>query len=416
MATKSVEEQTMGKESSLNSAICRFIGFSVLCMTGISALPSIARAEVVKVGMILTYSGPDASLGELIDRGASLYVKLHGNELPSGTIVEIIKRDDTGVNPDVAKRLAQELIVRDHVSILTGGQWTPNTMAIGVLTRQAKIPYVVMGAGGSNVTVDSPYVIRTSHTLWQSSYPLGQWAAKKGYKTAYTMVSDFAPGHDAETAFAKSFTENGGKIVSSVRVPMKTTDYLPYMLKVKEANPDVLFLFNPGGPKATAFMKAIADIGIIGSKIQVIGTGDITTDEELPNMGRAPLGVITVHHYSAAATRKANLDFVAAWKKEYGANSTPSFFSSGGWDGMKAIYDAIRAQKGKVTTDATMAYLRKWSNPDSPRGPIRIEPETGEIIQHQYVRRVEERDGKLANVEIETLPQTGDPQKQFGKK
>ena len=403
----------MGIKPFVKASVRRLVLPSILGIAATIAFAGMARADVVKVGMILTYSGPDASLGELIDRGASLYVKLHGADLPAGTTVEIIKRDDTGVNPDVAKRLAQELIVRDKVNILTGGQWTPNTMAIGALSKQAKMPYVVMGAGGSNVTVDAPYVIRTSHTLWQSSYPLGQWAAKKGYKTAYILVSDFAPGHDAEAAFTKSFTENGGKVVSSVRVPMKTTDYLPYMLKVKEANPDLLFMFNPGGPKATAFMKAIADIGISGSKIQVIGTGDITTDEELPNMGRAPLGVITVHHYSAAATRKANLAFVAAWKKEYGANSTPSFFSSGGWDGMKAIYDAIRAQKGKVTPDGTMAYLRKWSNPDSPRGPIRIETETGEIIQHQYVRRVEERDGHLANIEIETLPQTGDPQKLF---
>ncbi len=398
------------------SALRKALVSSFACIVTAVSLPGVANAEAVKVGMILTYSGPNASLGELIDRGASLYVKLHGKELPAGTTVEIIKRDDTGINPDLAKRLAQELIVRDQVNILTGGQWTPNTMAIEALSKQAKMPYVVMGAGGSNVTWQEPYVIRTSFTVWQSSYPLGQWAAKKGYKTAYTLVSDFAAGHDAEAAFIKGFTAGGGKVMSSVRVPMKTTDYLPYLLKVKEANPDLLFLFNPGGPAATAFMKAIADIGITTSKIKVIGTGDITTDEELPNMGRAPLGVITVHHYSAAATRKANLDFVAAWKREYGANSTPSFFSVGGWDGMKAIFDAVRAQKGKMTPDATMAYLRNWSNPDSPRGPIHIEPETGEIVQHEYVRRVEERDGHLANIEIETLAATGDPEKQFKAK
>ena len=195
--------------------------------------------------------------------------------------------------------------------------------------------------------------------------------------------------------------------------------YLRYILSVIQDIlycPYLLYVFNPGGPTATAFMKAMADIGITKSKTKIIGSGAITTDEELPNMGRAPLGVITVHHYSAAATRKANLDFVAAWKREYGANTTPNYFAVGGWDGMKAIYDAIRAQKGKVAPEATMAYLRKWSNPDSPRGPIHIETETGEIIQHQYVRRVEERDGHLANVEIETLPQTGDPEKQFRTK
>ncbi len=395
------------------AVLSRSVVSSLFCIFGALSLSGLASAEVVKVGMILTYSGPEASLGEAIDRGAGLYVKLHGKELPAGTSVEIIKRDDTGVNPEVAKRLAQELIVRDQVSFLTGGQWTPNTLAISALTKQAKGPYVVMGAGGSNVTWQQPYVIRVQHSVWQSDYPLGQWAAKQGYKTAFTLVTDFAPGHDGEAAFIKGFTAGGGKVLSSVRVPMKTTDYLPYMLKVKEAAPDLLYVFNPGGPAATAFMKAMADIGITKSKTKIIGSGAITTDEELPNMGRAPLGVITVHHYSAAATRKANLDFVAAWKREYGANTTPNYFAVGGWDGMKAIYDAIRAQKGKVTPEATMAYLRKWSNPDSPRGPIHIETETGEIIQHQYVRRVEERDGHLANVEIETLPQTGDPEKQF---
>ncbi|HUY02796.1 MAG TPA: ABC transporter substrate-binding protein [Rhodocyclaceae bacterium] len=406
----------MEKPRFLKSGINRLLVSSICCLAGFVSLQSVASAEVVKVGMILTYSGPDTSLGQLIDRGASLYIKLHGNDLPPGTKVEIIRRDDTGVNPAVAKRLAQELIMRDHIDILTGGQWTPNTMAIETLANQAKIPYVVMGAGGSKITANAPYVIRTSFTLWQSCYPLGQWAAKKGYKTAYTLVSDFAPGHDAEAAFTKAFTDGGGKVIGSVRIPMQATDYLPYMLKVKEAKPDVLFLFNPGGPVATAYMKALANIGISGSKIQVIGSGDITTDEELPNMGRAPLGVITVDHYSAAATRKPNQEFVAAWKKAYGANSTPNFFSVGGWDGMEAIYDAIRAQKGKVTAAGTMVALRHWSDPNAPQGPISIDPKTGDLIQHEYVRRTEEQNGHLANVEIETLPATGDPEKQFGPK
>lgn len=406
----------MNNQGMKSLAMRRSLAVAALCLAGVVGVSGTASAENIKVGMILTYSGPNASLGELVDRGASLYVKLHGKDLPPGTTVEIIRRDDTGPSPDIAKRLAQELILRDEVSILTGGQWTPNAMAIGALTKQAKIPFVVMGSGGSAVTSQSPYVVRTSFTLWQPSYPLGQWAAKQGNKTAYTMVSDFAPGHDSEEAFVKSFTEGGGKIVGSIRVPMSATDFLPYLQKVKDAAPDFLFLFNHGGPVATAYMKAIADIGITASKIKVVGPGDITTDEELPNMGRAPLGIITAHPYSAAATRKANQEFVAAWQREYGANSVPTLWSVGAWDGMKAIFDAIRAQKGKVTPDATMAYLRQWKNPDSPRGPIHIEAATGDVVQHQYIRRVEERNGRLANVEIETLPQMGDPKKLFQAK
>jgi branched-chain amino acid transport system substrate-binding protein len=374
-----------------------------------------AEAQTIKIGMILTYSGPDAALGEQIDRAVNLFVKLHERELPPGVNVELIKRDDTGVNPDLAKRLAQELVLRDHVQILTGGQWTPNAMVIAALTKEAKVPFVTMTAGGSAVTLQSPYVVRTGWTLWQTSYPLGEWAAKQGWKNAYTVVSDFGPGHDGEAAFTKGFTEGGGTIVGSVRIPLKTTDYLPYFQKVKDVNPDVVYVFNPGGPQATAFMKAFDDVGITKSKIKLIGPLDITSDDELPNMGRSALGVVTLGQYSPAAMRQTNVDFVAAWKKEYGADSVPTYFAVAGWDGMRAIYDAIKAQKGKIDPDATMKFLRTWSDPNSPRGPIRID-QAGDLVQNLYLRRVEEKDGRLANIEFATIEQIGDPWKVFNKK
>ena len=391
-----------------------FIGAAMLMLL-VLAVASPAAAEPIKIGVILTYSGRDAALGEQIDRAIDLFVKMHEKDLPAGTKVELIKRDDTGVNPDLARRLAQELVLRDHVQILTGGQWTPNALAVAALTKQAKIPFVTMTAGGSAVTLQSPYVVRTGWTLWQSSYPLGVWAAKQGWKNAYTVVSDFAPGHDGEAAFIKGFTEVGGTFVGSVRIALKTTDYLPYFQKVKDANPDVVYVFNPGGPQATAFMKAFDDVGIAKSKIKLIGPLDITSDDELPNMGRSALGVVTLGQYSPAATRQSNLDFIAAWKKEYGADSVPTFFAMAGWDGMHAIYDAIKAQNGKIDPDATMTFLHKWSDPDSPRGPIRID-EAGDLVQNLYLRRVEEKNGRLVNIEIETVGQFGDPWKTFNKK
>ena len=389
-------------------------GLVVAAALMMSALAPV-NAETIKVGVILTYSGRDAALGEQIDRAVNLFVKLHASELPPDVKVELIKRDDTGVNPDLAKRLAQELVLRDQVQILTGGQWTPNAMAIAALTKDAKVPFVTMTAGGSAVTLQSPYVVRTGWTLWQTSYPLGEWAAKQGWKNAYTVVSDFGPGHDGEAAFTKGFTEGGGTIVGSVRIALKTTDYLPYFQKIKDVNPDVIYMFNPGGPQATAFMKAFDDVGIIKSKIKLIGQGDITSDDELPNMGRSALGVVTLGQYSPAATRQTNVDFVAAWKKEYGANSVPTYFAVAGWDGMRAIYDAIKAQKGKIDPDATMKFLREWSNPNSPRGPIRID-QAGDLVQNLYLRRVEEKDGRLANIEFATIEQIGDPWKVFNKK
>src|SRR5450631_1366932 len=385
----------------------------VAALTLVALIP--AEAQTIKIGVILTYSGPDAALGEQIDRAINLFVKLHETELPPGVKVELLKRDDTGVNPDLAKRLAQELVLRNQVQILTGGQWTPNAMAIAALTKEAKVPFVTMTAGGSAVTLQSPYVVRTGWTLWQTSYPLGEWAAKQGWKNAYTVVSDFGPGFDGEAAFTKGFTEGGGTIVGSLRIPLKTTDYLPYFQKIKDVNPDVVYVFNPGGPQATAFMKAFDNLGITQSKIKLIGPLDITSDDELPNMGRSALGVVTLGQYSPAATRQTNVDFVAAWKKEYGANSVPTYFAVAGWDGMRAIYDAIKAQKGKIDPDATMKFLHGWSNPNSPRGPIRID-QSGDLVQNLYLRRVEEKDGHLANIEFSTIEQIGDPWKLFNKK
>jgi branched-chain amino acid transport system substrate-binding protein len=385
----------------------------VAALTLVALIP--AEAQTIKIGVILTYSGPDAALGEQIDRAVNLFVKLHETELPPGVKVELLKRDDTGVNPDLAKRLAQELVLRNQVQILTGGQWTPNAMAIAALTKEAKVPFVTMTAGGSAVTLQSPYVVRTGWTLWQTSYPLGEWAAKQGWKNAYTVVSDFGPGFDGEAAFTKGFTEGGGTIVGSLRIPLKTTDYLPYFQKIKDVNPDVVYVFNPGGPQATAFMKAFDNLGITKSKIKLIGPLDITSDDELPNMGRSALGVVTLGQYSPAATRQTNVDFVAAWKKEYGANSVPTYFAVAGWDGMRAIYDAIKAQSGKIDPDATMKFLRTWSNPNSPRGPIRID-QAGDLVQNLYLRRVEEKDGRLANIEFATIEQIGDPWKVFNKK
>jgi branched-chain amino acid transport system substrate-binding protein len=279
------------------------------------------------------------------------------------------------------------------------------------------VPFVIMNAGTSVITTRSPYIIRASFTLWQASYPLGQWAAKK-FKTAYTLVSDFGPGHDSEEAFIKGFTEGGGKMLGSVRVPLQNPDWAAYMQRVKDAKPDVLKIFIPAGKTATAVMKNFSDLGLGAAGIKLIGPGDITTDEELPNMGEVALGVLTVHHYSAAAERPANKAFVAAWKKEYGANETPNFLSAGSWDGMDMIFQAIKAQKGKLDPDRTIEILKAYRNPNSPRGPISIDPETRDIVQNEYLREVRKvAGGQVANVEIETVgTAVKDPWKELKKK
>ncbi len=388
---------------------------TIIAAVALAAASGWAAAQTVKIGIITTYSGPTAGQGDQLDKGFKLYLKLNGNKLPPGVKVEPIFRDDTGANPDAAKRIAQELIVRDKVQFLTGVVWTPNAAAIAPLTAEAKVPFVIANAAGWNIPRMSKYVARVSHTLPQSAYPLGKWAAKK-FKRVYTVVSDFAPGQEAEDAFIKGFKESGGEIVGSARVPLATTDFIPYMQRVKDAKPDAIFAFNPGGKQATAQMKAYADLGLKKAGIKYIGTGDITADEELQNMGDAALGVITVHHYSAAGDRPANKAFVAAYKKEYGEKMNPGYMAAVAWDAMDLIFHCIREEKGKMDPDKTMEIIRNYKNPDSPRGPIQIDPETRDIVQNEYLREVRKVDGKLANVELEVIEtQYKDPWKEFNK-
>ncbi len=372
-----------------------------------------AAAETIKIGVILTYSGPMASLGDQIDKGLSLYVKEHEKDLPPGTKVELIRRDDTGPNPETAKRLAQELITRDHVNFLTGVVWSPNALAIAPLTAEAKVPFIVSNAAAVTVPRLSPYVARVSFTLWQECLPLGTWAAQKGgLKKVYVAVSDFAPGHEAAQAFTKGFKDAGGTIVDSVAFPLRDPDFVPFMQRVKDAKPDAVFVFVPSGKQATALIKAYNDLGMKADGIKIIGPQDIVPDEELPSMGQEPLGVITSGTYSNAAERPANKAYVAAWTREYGNKTMPGFMSVGGWDSMAAIFSAIKATKGHPDADKVMAVLKGWKH-ESPRGEIMIDPETRDIVQHIYIRRVEKRGDRLENIEFVTLPMTKDPWKEM---
>lgn len=392
----------------------RFIGLSVAAVVaGALALP--ASAENVKIGFIGTFSGPNASFGKLMKEAADLYVKQHAKDIAPHT-VEFVVRDDTGPAPDVARRLAQELITRDRVNVLAGVVFTPNAHAIAPLLAEAKVPLVIMNAGTSVTTTLSPYIVRTSFTLWQSSYPLGKWAAKQGAKTAYTAVTDYGPGHDGEAAFIKGFTEGGGTMAGSVRMPIANPDFVPFMQRVKDANPNMLYVFVPAGPQSTAIMKAFGERGLAAGGVRLVGPGDLTPDDELPNMGDTPLGVVTTHHYSMAHDSAMNKAFIEALKKEHGPNYRASFMSVGAWDGMAAIFHAIKANNGKFDADKFVGSLKGWQT-ESPRGPIMIDAETRDIVQNEYMRRVEKRDGQLFNVEFENLGMTKDPWKQIeGKK
>ncbi len=384
----------------------------VLAAAGAS-LPLPLAAQTVKIGLINSYTGFVAQPADEGQKGFDLYVKEHEKDLPPGVKIELLRRDDTS-NPEVGKRLAQELITRDRVQLLTGIILSPVAAAVAPMTAEAKVPLLLdIAAAGAAIPRLSPYVVRISFTLWQESYPIGKWAAEQGWKTGYTAVSDFIPGHDAEAAFTKAFTDGGGKMIGSVRFPPSNPDFSPFVQRIKDAKPDVVFIFVPAGTQATAMIKAMQDLGLREAGINVVAPQDLLPDEELPRMGDAPLGLITSGTYSADAKRPANEAFLAAWKREYGDKSIPDFFSVDAWDGMAAIYGLVKETKGNFTADQAIAFLSHWKDPDSPRGPIMIDPQTRDIVQNVYIRRVEKQDGRLVDVEIATIPMVKDPWKEL---
>ena len=383
---------------------------AAVAATGL-APPALAQTHI-KIGFINSYSGFLAQPGDEMDKGVALYVKEHEKELPAGVTIEVIKRDDTST-PEVARRVAQELITRDHVQLLFGVVASPNAAAIAPLTAETKVPLIITNAAGTAIPRISPYVVRVSFTQWHTALPMGQWAVKQGWKKAFIAVSDFIPGHDAEGAFTKGFTDAGGQIVGSIAFSPASPDFPPVVQRIRDAKPDVAFIWVPAGTQATSMMKSIKDLGVRQAGINIVSTQDLVPDEELPNMGEVAEGVITAGNYSAAADRPANKAFVAAWNRAYGEKSAPDFLSADGWDGMMAVFDLIKSTKGKFTGDEAIAFLSHWKTDQSPRGPISVDPQTRDIIQNVYIRKTEKKDGKLANIEFDTIPNVKDPWKEL---
>jgi len=364
-----------------------------------------AAQEPLKIGISIPMTGAGFNaVGRQIGAALKLYTAQHGDTV-AGRKIELIVRDDGGV-ADNARRLVQEMIVNDHVAIVGGGI-TPTALAIAPLVTQAKIATVVLVSGAS-ITVDkSPYMVRTSFTLGQSSGIMGEWAAKNGSKRVVTLVNDWAPGIEAETAFKNAFTQGGGQIVESMRIPLANPDFAPFLQRIRDMAPDTAFIYFPG-TQAGIFAKQFAERGLAGSGIRIVGPGDLTDDDELNGMGDQMLGIITAHQYSALHGSALNKEYVAAFRKAN--NFRPNFISLGGYDGLHLIYEALKKTGGKTDGDALIAAMKgmKW---ESPRGPISIDPDTRDIVQDIYMRKVEKVNGELYNVEFQTFPAVKDPMK-----
>jgi branched-chain amino acid transport system substrate-binding protein len=369
------------------------------------ALSGAAMAQdTLKIGLILPMTGPFASTGRQIEAAAKLYMQQKGDTV-AGKKIQLILKDDTGT-ADVTKRLAQELIVNDKIAVMAGFGLTPLALAPAPLATQAKVPEVVMAAATSTITEASPFIVRTSFTLPQATVPMADWAAQNGIKKVATLVSDYGPGIDAEKAFTAAFTAKGGQ-VENLRVPLANPDFSPFLQKVADAKPDALFVFVPSGI-GSQFMKQFVERGLDKSGIKLIGPGDVTDDDLLNNMGDVALGAITTQHYSAAHDSPENKAFVEAFKK---ANNgmRPNFMAVGGYDGMHLIYEGLKktnGEGGQALVDAMKGM--SWT---SPRGPVSIDPQTRDIVQNIYVRKVERKDGELYNVEFATIPNVKDPVK-----
>ena len=378
----------------------------IVAAAGALAPQPLAAQEVVKIGLVVPMTGGQASTGIQINNAVKLYMQQHGDTV-AGKKIEVILKDDATL-PDNTKRLAQELIVNDKVSIIAGMGVTPAALAAAPLATQAKIPEVVMAAGTSIITERSPYIVRTSFTLAQSSTIIADWAVKNGIKKVATLTSDYAPGNDALNFFKEHFIAGGGTIVEEVKTPLANPDFAPFLQRMKDSKPDAMFVFVPAGQGGN-FMKQYAERGLDKAGIKVIGPGDVTDDDLLKDMGDAVLGTVTAHIYSAAHPSQMNKDYVGAFRKANN-NMRPNFMSVGGYDGMALIYEALKKTNGSTDGEKLIAAMKgmAW---ESPRGPILIDPDTRDIVQNIYIRKVDKVNGELYNVEFATIPNVKDPVK-----
>lgn len=369
-----------------------------------AAPQALAQSDSVKIGLILPMTGPFASTGRQIDAAVKLFLAQGGNRA-GGKKVEVILRDDAGV-PDTTRRMAQELVVNDKVAVLAGFGLTPCALAAAPIATQSKTPLVVMAAGTSSITEASPFVTRTSVTLPQVSVGMAEWSNKVGIMKVVTLVADYGPGYDAEKFYADRVTLNGGTVMEKLRTPLRSPDFAPILQKVRDLKPDALFVFLPSGQGAP-FMKQFIERGLDKQGIRLIGSGEITDDDQLAEIGDVALGVITAHHYSAAHPSAMNKKFVADFQAMH--KFRPNFMAVGGWDGMRLITNGLNATKG-AGGEALMTAMKGqvW---ESPRGQVYIDAQSRDIVLDMYIRKVEKRDGQLWNVEFDAIKALKDPGK-----
>jgi branched-chain amino acid transport system substrate-binding protein len=396
--------QTMMKREHASKRRQALAAMGGVALAALSALPALALAQApapVKIGVIAEMTGSQAEYGLQITNGIKLYLQEHGGVL-NGRKVELIVRDVGGPNPEVARRLAQELVAREKVDFLAGFGFTPNAMAAAPVATQSKTPMIVMNAASAVIAERSPYIVRTSMTVQQNAIAIADWAARNRIGSVYILYADYAPGKEGAEGFRKTFTALGGKIVGEQSAPLKNPDFGPYIQRIKDAKPDAAFIWFPSGELATGALKAYRERGLDKAGIGILGTIDSTDDMFINVSGEAALGLVTGGHYSFTHDSAKNRAFVKGYQAMYGTTIRPNFMAVGGYDGMAAIHEVVRrSPPGKIDGDRAIDIM-KGLKIDSPRGPISIDPVTRDIVQTYYVRRVEKKNGEYYNTEIDS--------------
>jgi branched-chain amino acid transport system substrate-binding protein len=376
------------------------LAFAAACAV---TMPAPLLAQSVKVGVLVSYSGMTSLGGQQTDAAIKLFQSKYG-DTPGGHKIELIRRDTTGPNPEVAKRLVQEAVTRDKVQILIGPDFTPNTLAAAPIVTEGKVPTFAVGAATTGIIGEkSPYLSRTFFATPQMCRPLAAYAVKNGWKNVFTMVADFAPGHECEKLYADALKEAGGNLAGALRIPTRNPEFSAYMQRIKDAKPDAVFVFMPLGELSIGSLRALSDSGIKGSGVKILGTGDITDETYVDAVGDAALGVLTTGMYSTTHDSAMNKEFVSDYVKLNGATPRIGWGAIAAWDAMRLVYDGLEAQKGAAfDPDKFMGFVRGRTF-ESPRGPVTIDKGNGDIIQNVYIRRTDKVNGVLQNVEIETL-------------
>jgi branched-chain amino acid transport system substrate-binding protein len=386
------------------SMVRSYVVAAALAALWLSVADSGFAQDTVKIGFILPMTGQQQSTGKQESAAIKLFMAQHGDTV-AGKKIELIVRDDSAV-PDNTKRIAQELIVNEKVAFVAGFGITPTALAVAPLSKESKTLEIVTAAGTSIITERSPYIARTSFTMAQSTVPMADWAADNGIKKVVTMISDYGPGIDSEQSFTAEFKKKGGEVLEAIRFPLASPDFAPFLQRAADQKPDAIFVFVPSG-QGGIFVKQFVERGLDKAGIKLIGPGDTMDDDLLNGMGDAVIGTVTAHMYSADHDSATNKAFVAAFEK---ANSgmRPNFMAVSAYDGMHLIYEALKKTGGKTDGDSLIDAMKgmAW---ESPRGPISIDPQTRDIVQNIYIRKVEKKNGQLYNVEFATFPAVKDP-------